>query len=61
MKHGIENNQELAHAGDDCEIGVFTVGSREARRSGPHSEITDGASQPSPAWAKIEAAAQSCI
>ncbi len=36
VKHGIENNEELAHAGDERELGVLTVGTQ------PQIESSDG-------------------
>src|SRR5260370_29015318 len=36
VKHGIENNEELAHAGDERGLGVLTVGAQ------PEIESSDG-------------------
>jgi len=36
MKHSIENNQELAHASDERELGVLPVGTQ------PQIESSDG-------------------
>src|SRR5712664_3528054 len=36
VKHGIENNEELAHTGDERGLGVFTVGAQ------PQIESSDG-------------------
>src|SRR6266850_2074733 len=36
VKHGIENNEELAHTGDERGLGVFTVGTQ------PQIESSDG-------------------
>src|SRR6266436_3916045 len=36
VKHGIENNEELAHTGDERGLGVLTVGAQ------PQVESSDG-------------------
>src|SRR5271167_2623277 len=36
VKHGIENNEELAHAGDERGLGVLTIGTQ------PQIESSDG-------------------
>jgi hypothetical protein len=35
VKHGIENNEELAHTGDERGLGVFAIGTQ------PHFHSTD--------------------
>jgi hypothetical protein len=35
VKHGIENHEELAHAGDERGLGVLTIGTQ------PHIESSD--------------------
>jgi hypothetical protein len=36
VKHGIENNEKLAHAGNECGLGMLTVGTQ------PEIEGSDG-------------------